>query len=391
MNNYIDENGLHTQTVTDIVTTLEDGFKSIYGSDINLNVNSPDAQMINLFAQALIDSIDCMVQVYNSFNPDLAMGSVLDQRVNINGIQRKGASYTRTYVSVTTDRSLTILGLDTSPSSPFTVQDQSGNKFSLLVTASLLAGTSNLEFISNTAGQIETIPNTIKTISTSQVGVTAVNNPTSAIVTGTNQESDAALRLRRKQSITIASQSFLEGLTASILEIENVVDCVIYENSLSIYDSIKVMDANSVWVVVDGGSSDEIAETIYRKKSAGCAMKGSQNVSLLQINGIQALIKFDRPVYQNLYIKIFVTSKLSGHIIDPDSIKNFLFEKLSYKIYQAADFTEITSLVKQSDEYAVITSGGVGKTSDMFFSYVYPTSYAGRFLVSLSNITVVAA
>ena len=78
MTNAVTSTGLITESLTEIITILEDGFKSIYGSDINLNSNSPDAQMINLFAQAKVDLLECISQVYASFDPDQASGSVLD-------------------------------------------------------------------------------------------------------------------------------------------------------------------------------------------------------------------------------------------------------------------------------------------------------------------------
>lgn len=56
--NYVSSTGLTLQTLAEIVTELETGFKAIYGVDINLDANSPDGQMINLFAQAKLDILD---------------------------------------------------------------------------------------------------------------------------------------------------------------------------------------------------------------------------------------------------------------------------------------------------------------------------------------------
>jgi len=389
MTNLVDSTGLQTDTVTDLVTALETGFRSIYGADINLNVNSPDAQMINLFAQAVIDTLDCITQVYNSFNPNLATGVVLDQRVAINGLVRSGATFTRTNVAVTTDRSVTLNGVDLYPTTAFTVSDSTGNKFFLENTVSLLAGVHSLSFVSAVPGQIETTPNTINTITTITLGVTAVNNPDSAIITGQNQETDVALRLRREVSVALPSQGYLEGLTGALLGLSNVAYAVVYENDSSTTDANGI-PGHSIWCVVDGGSNADIAEVIYNKRNAGCGMYGSVLVSVPQVNGFDFIVKFDRPVYENIYIEMTVESIKPTHTIDTEYLKQVVYDSIVYGIYEPADYTEITTVIKQADPLAVVLSGGVSLDDITYVPFLYPTTLAGRFLLSLNRINIIA-
>jgi uncharacterized phage protein gp47/JayE len=387
--NYVDATGLHTQTVTELVSTLETDFKDIYGASINLNVNSPDSQMINLFAQAIGDTLDCITQVYNSFSPDTAVGVVLDQRCAINGIVRKGSTFTRTNVNITVDQPVTLLGLDTSPSAPFTVQDLTANKFALEATVSYAsAGTYTAEFIAVVPGVIETIPNTITVITTVTLGVTAVNNPDNAIDTGVNQESDVALRLRRQESVALPSQGYLPGLTGALLGVDNVLDVKVYENDTSTIDSNGI-PGHSIFCVVDGGDNTAIAQVIYNKRNAGCGMKGDVIILLDQINGFKIPIKFSRPTYENLYIRMTLTSLDSTHLIDPDYIKQQLYDTISYTIYEPADFTTITAQVRATDQYAVVVDGGVSYDGITYESYLYPSSIASRFLVSEARINII--
>lgn len=388
-NNYVDSTGLHTQTVGELVAALEAAFKQIYGPSINLNVNSPDSQMINLFAQAVGDTLDCVTQVYNSMNPDAAMGVVLDQRCAINGVTRRGASFTRTNVEITVDRPLTLQGLNDAPDAPFTVQDLTANKFGLEVTTSFpSAGTYTREFISLVPGAIETMPNTITVVTTITLGVTAVNNPDNAITTGTNQETDPALRFRRTASVALPSQGYLEGLTGALLTLDNVTDVKVYENDTSVIDEYGI-PPHSIFAVVDGGSNAEIADVIYNKRNAGCGMKGDVVVIKSMINGFNMPIKFQRPTYENLYIRMTLTSLEDTHIIDEEYIKQYLFENIVYKIFEPADFTTITAAVRAADQYAVVVNGGVGFNSVTYTSYLYPNSISSRFLVSTARIDVI--
>ena len=388
-NNYVDSTGLHTQTVTELVTALEDGFKTIYGDSINLAVNSPDSQMINLFAQAVGDTLDCMTQVYNSFSPDTAVGVVLDQRCAINGVVRKGATFTRTNVTITVDRPVTLYGIDTNPTEPFKVKDLTANIFALEATTSLpSAGVYVREFIAEIPGVIETIPNTIVVVETVTLGVLSVNNPDNAIVTGENQESDVALRLRRAQSVSLPSQGYLPGLQGALAGVANVVDVKVYENDTSVTDSNGI-PAHSIYCVVDGGDIDDIAQVIYNKRNAGCGMKGDIVVLVDQVNGFKLPIKFSRPIYEDLYIRMTLTSLEPTHLIDENYIKEYLYNNISYTIYEPADFTTITAAVRAADQYAVVVDGGVSYDGITYESYLYPQDIAGRFLVSESRIDII--
>lgn len=388
-NNYIDATGLHTQSVPEIVAALEASFREIYGDAINLEVNSPDSQMINLFAQAVGDTLDCITQVYNSFNPDLAVGVVLDQRCSINGVVRRGATFTRTNVTIVVDRPVTLTGINTDPTSPFKVQDLTANIFSLEETVSFpSAGSYVVGFISDVPGAIETVPNTMTVITTVTLGVISVNNPDNATTRGVNQESDVSLRLRRQQSVSLPSQGYLSGLQGALLSLDNVLDCKVYENDTSIINSFGI-SPHSIYAVVDGGDDDEIATTIYNKRNAGCGMDGDTIVLVPQVNGFDIPIKFQRPAYEDLYIQLTVTSLEPTHLIDEEYIKDYLFDALNYIIYEPADFTTITALVRQADPLAVVAAGGVSADGLTFDPYLYPASIASRFLVSTSRINVI--
>lgn len=385
--NYIDATGLHTQTLTQIVQELEDGFKAIYGTDINVDGNSPDGQMINLFAQAKIDILDAITQVYNSFSPTSAIGTVLDQRCAINGVVRQGATNTIIEVAVTTDRVVSLIGLNNNAGTPFTVADAQGNQFVLIDNQTTGIGVSTYLFQAAVAGAIEAVNNTVDNIVTITLGVTAVNNPNDPIIQGVNQETDTALRARRAQSVAIPSIGYLQGLTAGLLAIKNVIGAKVYENDTSVTD-VYGTPSHSIWCVVDGGDNDEIANVIYVKRNAGCGMRGTVTVPVPTPSGFNMAIKFDRPTYINLYIELTVTSLDPAHLIDANYLKEQIASKVVYGIYEPSDYTEITTVVKEADQYAVVLSGGVSDDNVTFVPFLYPATLAGRFIVSTTRITI---
>ena len=386
MSNFVDSTGLNIESLTTIVTQLEDGFKAIYGTDINIDANSPDGQIINLFAQAKADLLECVAQVYASFDPDQASGAVLDQRLSINGIKRRGATFTRVNVIVTTDRVLTLQGKDTS-STPFTIADGSGTQFVLEQTATLTTGANTLIFSAANAGAVQTLLNTLTTIVTITLGVLTVNNPASPVAQGVDEETDTEVKIRRRQSIALPALGALDATQAALFAVDGVTDAIVYENVGTTTDANGI-PAHSIWAIIDGGTDADLASAIYSKRNAGCGMKGTETISITQANGVPFVVKFDRPVYENLFIALTITSKDVNHTIDDDYLKNEIFEQIILKIYEPADYTAIVKLVKELDPLAVVTAGGVSKTAGSYVGFIYPTTIQNRFLLSTTRIAI---
>ncbi len=188
MANSLSAFGLTVDSVTDIVTSLTTAMQSIYGSDINVDANSPDGQLINIYAQTAADILELIVDVYNSFSVEGAYGVMLDQRVALNGITRRQGTYTIVPVVVVVNQAITLTGLDDVAADPtltaFTISDNAGNQF-FLETGIAFAGaaTQALLFRAVEIGLVETTPNTITNQVTTVLGVASVNNPITSIST----------------------------------------------------------------------------------------------------------------------------------------------------------------------------------------------------------------
>jgi hypothetical protein len=401
--NYVDLTGLHLQSLADIIKELEDGFKAIYGNDINISPTSPDGQMIALFAQAKIDSLDVISSVYNSFSPTAASGAVLDQRCAINGVMRKGSTIATVYVLVTTNAAVSLIGLSGGSGTPFTISDSSGNKFYLTTSQTTGVGPNSLHFTAAVAGVIDISAGSITTIETVTAGVLSVYNTGGATVAGVDEETDAALRYRRAISVSNPSSGFLDGLIGALLAIEDVFYAKVFENNTAMTD-IYGIPPHSIWAVVDRSGSTGatgntgIAQTIYERRNMGVGMyygTGStgptgtaKTVDIMQVNGFTIPIKYSLATYYNLYIRLTIASKLNSHTIDSDFLKNEIFDNIQYDINEIADYSEICSQVKLSDPYAVITSGGIGLTGLAADPYLAPPTIDGRWILSTANITI---
>ena len=359
MSDNFDENGLQTATVPEILADLQQAFRGIYGNDILLDSSTPDGQWLNIIAQKGGDIRGLLMQVFNSFNPDNAQGAVLDQRCAINNVFRKAGTFTTVSIDITTDRTVTLDGLDENYNDPnatgYTIQDNEGNKFILVNTQTLSAGTTSVLFRAETLGNVIVLPDTITTPVTIVLGVMSVNNPTTATEIGEDEESDAKLRERRRQSVAISSFGYLNGLQAALLQLTGVNDAKVYENYTSSTDA-NGTPAHCIWVVMDGGSTSDIANTIYSKKSVGCDMRGNITYTITTPAQTQFIAKWDEADVIPFYIRFDIKAIEVGTTFDTDAIETYMDSHLSFKIGEWAETASITTVAQE----AIDANGGGG-------------------------------
>lgn len=359
MPDIIDANGLQVKTFTEIRQDLETGLRAIYGADINLDQNSPDGQLVGIIAQAATDLRELLVQINNSFDPDQALGRLLDERVVINNIERIGGTYTIQPISITTDRTVSLQGLDAAFNDPngtgYTVQDDSGNRFILVDSETFTAGTYSRNFRAQEIGQVEVITGTITTPVTVVQGVTAINNPSAALEIGQREETDSQLRVRRQRSVALASNGYLNGLLGDILALDGVTAAKLYENYTDTTDGDGI-PPHSTWLIVEGGANEDIAKTYYENKSYGSGMLGAVDVDILTASGAIFTALFDRPDAADLHIRFDLKKTVPLFVFNLDTVKQYIADNLFYEI---GDFAE-TSAVTAAAVAGIAAQGGGG-------------------------------
>ena len=401
MPNAVTPTGIQIQTYDEIVTEILDGapatltvpaypgMRQIYGADINVQPNSPDGQMVNIVAQAKRDMLEYIQQIFTGFDPDQAVGVQLDQRCAINGVQRRQGTYTYVNVSVTTNSAITLQGLDsTITTTPFTVSDASGNKYFLASTyAFTTAGTQSLSFRAANVGSITPTINSLTIVVTITLGVVSVNNPSAATSIGTPQESDYALRIRRANSVALPSIGYWQGLYDGLLSLSGVTSALVLENTTSTTDGYGI-PGHSIWCVVAGGTTANIAGMIYLKRNAGCGMKGSITSNVNQVDGTTFTVRFDRPTSVSLYIKFDVTQITGSTPPDANFIRTQILNQLSYKIGQSADTTSITSLIYSVAPNTSVSNIGVSLDNVTYVPLLSTTHVYDQFALASARIII---
>lgn len=382
MPDQINAEGLVVKSLNEIIDEIETGLRAIYGPDIILDPDTPDGQLVQIFAQAAADIRQVILDINAFFDPDQAIGTALDQRVALNGITRRPGTHSRVVMAIETDRAVSLTAGE------YFVKDDAGTRWVLesdLVIAA--AGTEEAYFSSVDIGAILATPNTITTAETIVAGVVSVTNPYSLYFQGSNEESDEELRERRKRSVTGSAMGYIDAIESKILELDDVAGGAVYENNTAVTDASGT-PAHTIWAIVDGGDDDDIADILYRNRPLGCGMRGAVEVIIPRDNGPDATMKFDRPIAEDLYIQ-FTLSVVGGGFYDAAFIKDEIVAGLVYKINQEAGTDELVAFLKSLNPKYRITDPGVGTDGVTWDDVATPSTLQHRFVLDTANITII--
>ena len=387
MSDILDETGLTLKTLTEIIDDLEAGLKAIYGEDINIASDTPDGQAIHLFAQAATDLREVVRDIYTSIDPDQAQGRVLDQRIAINGLKRKGGTYTVPPVNITVDREVSLVGLDGTESRAgvYTVKDDAGTQFFLERSAALSAGTHSLSFRAESLGAVLVSLGSITTAVTAIAGVTAISNTSGVTTQGVDEESDASLRLRRQKSIANVASSYLDSIEGNLLDVAGVSEALVYENYTDTTDGDGI-PPHSIWAIVAGGTDADIGAVLYAKKTAGAGFLGDVSVSVPRTNGRTYPVKFDRAIDEDLYVKFSIS--LVGGMIDTDALAISIVENVLFGLGENATGSTITGFIMTLNAKYQVTEMLVSKDGTTWLETVATDSKAGRFVLDTARIII---
>lgn len=267
----INENGISTQTYQQLLATFKGMMTQIFGTDIVLDNSTMDGQLIGILTKAFQQANNAMVEIFNGFSPSNAQGAYLDSLVEINGLTRLPASYSTVEVVIS--------GVANTQITNGVIADTNNNQWNLPETVTIPeSGSITVTATAQESGAVYASPNSVTTIVTPFSGWQSVTNP-NASNTGTPAESDASLRQRQAISQELPNQTLAQGLKAAILTLPNVTYCKVFVNNTNTTDSNNI-PAHSISVVVGGGDTQSIAQTIANKKSLGCGTYGQTSVTL---------------------------------------------------------------------------------------------------------------
>lgn len=367
--------GLVIERLDEILARLSQSFRDIYGTDINIDPDTPDGQMIGILSQALADINEIIAGVYAFSDPTKAVGTWLDIQLKYVGLERNRQTYS--YLN-----DVLVTGINgTAIPAGYTVTDVNNIEW-VAVSGGTISGTTiSLQFRSSEYGPFhlasgqELIPKTVV------LGVQSLFT-TADSVKGRLQESDESALMRFLRSYQINNYDDREGLEAALLALDDVLDAKVYENYTNVTDS-KGIEAHSINAVLIGGSNDDIADAIIKKKSLGCGLQGAETVTVFY-KGMDRDIKFDRAAVVPIYAKITVVRKSAAIDVDQNAIKEHLS---SNQFLIAEDVVAGSLYCGTADENYKVKSITLS-TDDITYDLLIPIGLRQYGSISSANVEV---
>lgn len=371
------------QTILDTVTGY---FQQIYGTDVYLEPDSKDGQMVALVALAIHDANTTAIGVYNSFSPSTALSDALTRNVKINGIVRRGETRSTVDLLLTGTAGTTITN--------GSAKDTNGIIWHFPASVSIgVNGSVTLTATCDANGAVAALAGSVTHINTPTRGWLSVTNPLAATV-GVAAETDAELRARQSQSVALPSLTPFAAVDGALANISGVTRHKLYENDTGSADA-NGLPAHSISAIVDGGDATTIAQTLRGKKGQGVGTYGATTIVVADIWGNPHPISFSRPVNVPVFVSITLRVFPGYTSLIADQIKSTIAryinslaigdDVLISRVYSPANLGVVSG---GNARYYDINSLSIGKTVGSVATANIDIGYAEAASCSPANIAI---
>lgn len=312
--NYIIESGLIVPDAGEINTGVQDEYKNTFGQDLVTTPNTPQGVLITSEALARIAVADNNATLANQINPNVAGGTFLDAIIYL----------TNPFGRTPATPSLIIATLNGVPgtivpggSQAYETDSGNNNVFQTITTETIGASgfVNNVSFqsvdtgpIPSPAGALDGSANIVSVV----LGWESITNSTAALL-GTLTQSDVAARQQRVNTLATQGTSLPEAITSALFNITGVKSLSFLENISSTTQVIEgvTMVPHSIYVCVDGGDLNAIAQALVNSKSAGAGYNNGPGTNhdiivVEPFSGQSMHVLFDTPLLVPVYVNVSV-------------------------------------------------------------------------------------
>lgn len=319
--NYFTNEGIIKPDTSTTLAEVQQEFRDALGADLPVDPSTPQGVLITAFTEERDSAASLMAQVANQINPDIAGGIWLDAIWSLMGGSRQPAERT-----VLNGVELAGIAGTFIPAGSFATATNSNVLFRTQFGVTLdVTGNATVTFESVDTGAFPVAIGGLDAVASSVLGWETVVNPSAAIL-GRPAESDVSARRRRRQTLAIQGASVPEAIQSAVYNLAGVQSLSFTENitNATIVVDGKSIVEHSIYMVVDGGSTDEIAHALLANKTLGANYNGALHQVTEPFSGQVYDVKFDRPTEVILFVR--VTARKS--VIDlpnaiPDAVMQY--------------------------------------------------------------------
>lgn len=301
----VTDNGFVKKPLSDIVTSLNNKFKGAFGDTFDTSPQLPDGQIIGIIADEIDVCWNEAEQVFNAYRPGAVDGIPLDNICELSNTHRYVDKHSQVTVELTGAEGTNV---------PAGSEVSDGTQTMTTQTDTLIPG--DVTVVCNTAGEYYIAPNTVnKIVTTGITGWTGVNNPDVG-QTGITYEPDPALRARRDLTTAVSGSATIEAMYAALADL-NLTYIRIRDNDTTA--AIGAQPAGTIYVVIEGGTKNDIAQRIYGAKTGGIPTFGTESIDIKDSKGYPHTVKFSRPTNQEIFVKGTFKRRTGSNISSNDA------------------------------------------------------------------------
>lgn len=269
----------------------------------NLDPSTPDGLKLASDAEIWATLDEVGLQAYNSKDPNKASG------VELNTLYYLTTGKTRPLGTPSTV-TLTVSGTDGTviPAGSIVESSVNGSQWTTDAAVIINGASSTITATCTANGDTQASIGDISVIKSPTGGWQSVTNQ--AVATpGSNPPTDAELRAIRNKSVAKVGSNQVDNMVSSIQTTEGVRRVSIPENDTNATDA-NGLPAHSIAPIVDGGSDEDVALSIYVKKNPGVLLHPVNTPVVVPVTspvtGNQKDITFSRPDYVDIVIVVAI-------------------------------------------------------------------------------------
>lgn len=299
--------GFVAETVEEIQADLNADLLAEVSPTLDLSSDQPIGQIVGIMAEKFAELWELLATVYNGTDPDSAEGAQLAGLCALSGTRPQSATYSTVSCTLNLNASVTVpLG------SVAYVAGQTSNRW-VLQAAVTNSGGSPADvlgsFQAEAVGPQVANAGTLTGIATPVIGWNTITNAADATL-GLSEDTDATLRVKRKNELAAPGSGDVDAIRADILEIPGVVQSFVYENTGFATDSNGVPGKSFHVILWDGTSpvsNNTIAQTIWNAKPSGIQAYGTLSGTATDSQGNSQTVYFDRVTQVPIYFTLTTT------------------------------------------------------------------------------------
>ena len=296
----------------------------------NLDPSTPDGLKLAHDAEIFAALDEVLQQAYNSKDPNKAIGLDLDVVCALTGTKRNPGTPSNVTLTLTGTPGTVIAAGKRVES----VENGARYTIDSAVTINP-SGTATVTATCATLGATQGSAGTITRIVDTVGGWSGVTNP-SVVTPGTDRQTDSQLRIERSMSVGKPGNNQIDSMIGQVFGVPGVSRCVVYENDTSSAaidptDNPHGLPANSLAIVVEGGTDTDVAKAVFVKKVPGSKLaQVGTPVSVMVTSDLypsnSKLIRFSRPIYVDMVINVTVKDDGTLPTDAADQIKEAVVE-----------------------------------------------------------------